>query len=81
LQTRGVLSQAGHEHRVRCGRLHRLHRGVYAVGHEGVTLTGRFMAAVLACGDGAALSHFSAAAHWGFMHWEERHPEVTARDR
>ena len=35
------------------------------------------MAAVLACGDGAALSHFSAAAHWGFMHWEERHPEVT----
>ena len=67
--------------RVRCGRLHRLHRGVYAVGHEGVTLTGRFMAAVLACGDGAALSHFSAAAHWGFMHWEERHPEVTARDR
>jgi len=42
--------------RVRCGRLHRLHRGVYAVGHEGVTLAGRFMAAVLACGDGAALS-------------------------
>jgi len=53
--------------RVRCGRLHRLHRGVYAVGHEGVTLAGRFMAAVLACGDGAALSHVSAAAHWGFM--------------
>jgi len=27
---------------------------------------------VLACGNGAALSRFAAAAHWGFMRWEER---------
>jgi predicted transcriptional regulator of viral defense system len=36
------------------GRLHRVHRGVYAVGHLGLTRNGRFMAAVLACGEGAA---------------------------
>ncbi|MEA2191579.1 MAG: hypothetical protein QOI73_1700 [Solirubrobacteraceae bacterium] len=52
--------------RVREGRLHRLHRGVYAVGHPGLTLRGRFRAAVLACGDAAVLSHFAAAAFWGF---------------
>lgn len=48
--------------RVRRGQLHRVHRGVYAVGHEAWTLHGHFMAAVLAGGEGAVLSHFSAAA-------------------
>jgi hypothetical protein len=62
---------------VRNGRLHPIHRGVYAVGHRRVALEGRFLAAVKACGAGAVLSHFSAAALWGFMDWEERHPEVT----
>jgi very-short-patch-repair endonuclease len=52
-------------HRVRCGRLHRLHRGVFAVGHDRLSRQGRWMAAVLAMGDGAALSHVSAAALWG----------------
>ena len=51
--------------RVQAGRLHRLHRGVYAVGHRRLTRQGRWMAAVLACGEGAALSHRSAAALWG----------------
>jgi very-short-patch-repair endonuclease len=49
------------EHRVERGRLVRLHRGVYRVG----PITGRYhreMAAVLACGDGASLSHDTAAA-------------------
>jgi very-short-patch-repair endonuclease len=50
--------------RVRAGRLHRLHRGVYAVGHPNIGNEGRWMAAVLACGDGAVLSHRSAAALW-----------------
>ena len=48
--------------RVRRGRLHVLHRGVYAVGHPNVPLEGRFLAAVKACGSGAVLSHLSAAA-------------------
>jgi hypothetical protein len=50
---------------VRIGRLHRLHPGVYAVGHRAITQWGRWMAAVLASGDGAALSHRSATALWG----------------
>jgi hypothetical protein len=65
--------------RARTGRLHRLHRGVYAVGHTGVSLRGRFRAAVLACPPGTALSHYSAAAFWGFLAWEERLIEVTLR--
>jgi hypothetical protein len=53
--------------RVRTGRLHRLHRGVYAVGHRSLSWRGRWMAAVLAAGDGAVLSHHSAAALWEFI--------------
>ena len=47
---------------VGAGWLHRIHRGVYAVGHAGLTTEGRYLAAVLACGKGAVLSH-AAAAH------------------
>lgn len=43
------------------GRLIRLHRGVYAVAHTALTPNARRLAAVLACGDGAALSHRAAA--------------------
>lgn len=43
------------------GNLHRLYRGVYAVGHSRITWKGRYMAAVLACGEGAVLSHRPAA--------------------
>jgi very-short-patch-repair endonuclease len=50
--------------RIAAGRLHRLYRGVYAVGHTVLTRNGRWLAAVLACGPGAALSHRSAAALW-----------------
>ena len=45
-------------------RLHRLHRGVYAVGHRSLRIEGHWMAAVLACGDGAVLSHQTAASVW-----------------
>jgi very-short-patch-repair endonuclease len=55
------------EHRVRTGRLHRLHKGVYAVGHRAITIEGRRLAAVLACGPGAALARWSAAAHWELL--------------
>jgi very-short-patch-repair endonuclease len=51
--------------RVRSGGLHLLHRGVYAVGHTAITRRGGWMAAVLASGDGAVLSHRSATALWG----------------
>ena len=50
--------------RTRTGRLHRVHRGVYAVGHARETNESRWMGAVLACGDGAVLSHRAAAALW-----------------
>jgi Transcriptional regulator, AbiEi antitoxin len=52
------------DHRIRTGRLYPLHRGIYAVGRPHVTEHGRWMAAVLACGDGAIISHSSAAALW-----------------
>jgi very-short-patch-repair endonuclease len=61
------LDRSAVARRVAAGRLHRLHRGVYAVGHPGVSLEGRWMAAVLASGTGAALSHGSAAVHWGLL--------------
>lgn len=48
----------------RLGRLHRIHHGVYAVGHTVLGARGRWMAATLACGRGAVLSHTSAAALW-----------------
>jgi very-short-patch-repair endonuclease len=50
--------------RVSAGRLHRIHRGVYAVGSPNLGNEGRWMAAVLACGKGAVLSHRSAAELW-----------------
>ena len=52
------------EHRVKRGRLHLVMRGVYAVGWPRLTPKRRWMAAVLACGEGALLSHRSAAALW-----------------
>src|SRR4051794_23310387 len=64
----------GRATRIEAGRLHRVHRGVYAVGHPGLSEKGRWMAAVLACGPDAILSHTSAAALWrllpqrGFVH-------------
>jgi hypothetical protein len=60
------------------GRLHKVHHGVYAVGHPGRSLHGDYMAAVLACGEDAALSHF-AAAHLARLIRAERppRPEVT----
>jgi hypothetical protein len=50
---------------VQAHRLRGIHEGVYAVGHLALAPGGHFMAAVLAGGEGAALSHLSAAAHLG----------------
>lgn len=59
------LGRGAIEARLRAGRLIREHAGVYAVGHRVVSRAGHLMAAVLACGRGAVLSHRSAAALWG----------------
>jgi very-short-patch-repair endonuclease len=63
------------------GRLHRVHRGVYAVGYSALSRQGQCLAAVLACGEGALLSHGSAAWIWGLStRWLAR-PEATAPAR
>ena len=59
------LSARAVSHRAARGRLHRIHRGIYAVGRSKLTGYGQWMAAVLACGPRAALSHRSGAGLWG----------------
>jgi Transcriptional regulator, AbiEi antitoxin/Protein of unknown function (DUF559) len=53
--------------RIGAGRLHRLHQGVYAVGHSRPPQEGHWMAAVLACGEDAVISHRSAAVLWRLL--------------
>jgi len=53
--------------RVRKGQLHRIHQGVYTAGRPALSFHERFMAAVLACGKGAVLSHNSAAVLWKLL--------------
>ncbi len=69
------LREAGVSHRAAAyraeeGGLHRVHRGVYAVGHRSLSPSATLRAAVLACQDGAVISHGTAAAFWGLSdHW------------
>jgi very-short-patch-repair endonuclease len=64
-QLEGVgWSDGAIKNRIRRGRLHPLYAGVYRVGHGVVHREGRWMAAVLASGPDAVLSHWSAAALW-----------------
>jgi predicted transcriptional regulator of viral defense system len=64
-------------HRLGCGRLHRVHRGVYAVGHRVLSQEATWMAAALAGGPNAVLSHRSAAALWGIRTGGPTRVEVT----
>jgi very-short-patch-repair endonuclease len=64
-------------HRLESGRLHRVHRAVYAVGHRLLSPDGRWMAAVLAGGSGAVLSHRSAAALWRIRSTARPRVEIT----
>jgi hypothetical protein len=75
------MSRSGVQRRIDAGRLHRLHRGVYAVGHANVSLDGKRLAALLAAGPNAALSHASAAVIWGIRRGPEPRIEVTTQDR
>jgi very-short-patch-repair endonuclease len=70
------------KHRLATGRLHPIYRGVYAVGRRELTQKGRWMAAVLACGEGAVLSHGSAAALWDIgSEWKQTEVSVRRRAR
>jgi Protein of unknown function (DUF559)/Transcriptional regulator, AbiEi antitoxin len=53
--------------RAASGHLHRVHQGVYSVGYRVLSHRGRFIAAVLACGEGAVVSHSSAAVLWELL--------------
>src|SRR5919201_5456962 len=53
--------------RVDAGRLHSVFWGVYSVGHPARTAEALEMAAVLACGEGAVLSHWTAASRWKLL--------------
>ncbi len=63
---------------MRAGTLHRIHRGVYAVGHPRLEERGLWMAAVLAAGDGAALAGLSAASLWRISRWNPVEIHVIA---
>lgn len=63
--------------RVAARRLRRLHRGVYAWGHDRLRLEGILLAAALACGPHAVLSHRTAAAHWGMLPTARADVDVT----
>src|SRR4051795_3682340 len=73
------VGQRGVSRRVADGRLGRLHRGVFLLGRLIGPWT-REMAAVLACGATAVLSHRSAAVLWGVLRAWYGLPEVTVTD-
>jgi Transcriptional regulator, AbiEi antitoxin/Protein of unknown function (DUF559) len=75
------LGRAAVSYRTANGRLHHIHRGVYAVGHRRLSRHARWMAAVLAAGEGAALSHLSAAALWEIWRGRERDCDIVAPRR
>jgi hypothetical protein len=77
LRALGIGARAVQQ-RAAAGRLHRVHRGVYAVGHRALRVEGHRLAAVLACGPGAVLSHRSAASHWGLLATDQVGIDVTA---
>jgi hypothetical protein len=75
---RGGISAKEIEHRVSTGALIRVHRGVYRVGHRAPSLEARYLAAVLACGEGAVLSGRAAGHLLGLLKGVAPPPEVTA---
>jgi hypothetical protein len=84
--TRAQLAELGLGDRgiadwVRAGRLQRLYRGVYAVGHDRLRLEGRWLAAVFACGPGAVLSYRDAAALWELRQSSSAYIDVTVPSR
>lgn len=79
--TRAQLREAGLtdraiDRRLESGRLHRVHRGVYLVGHVVMPQHAREMSAVLAVGPNAVLSHRSAAWLWQLLSYPARPASV-----
>lgn len=74
---KGGLGRGAVDARIKRGQLHAIQRGVYAVGHRVLSREGRWMAAVLACGSGAVLSHRTAGQLWGLVPRSSALPEVT----
>ncbi len=52
---------------VEAGKLYSIHPGVYAYGHSWIPIEGRMVAAILHAGEGAVLSHATAAWWWGLI--------------
>ena len=73
------LSASAVPKRVTSGRLHRVHRGVFSVGHPLLTQRGRFMAAVLACGPEAWASHYCSGVLFELGLGARRLIDVTTR--
>ena len=71
-------SKAAVHRAVKAGRLHQLYRGVFAVGHTGMSFDAQCLAAVLACSPDALLSHVSAAWLWGLTKTSPLPASVTA---
>jgi predicted transcriptional regulator of viral defense system len=71
-------SRVGVKRLVDSGRLHRVYRGVYAVGHRDLSLHGECLAAVLAVGPGSLLSYYSAGWLWGIWRGSSKPIHVTA---
>jgi hypothetical protein len=67
------------EHRLGTGALLPVHRGVYRVGHRAPSVEARYLAAVMACGEGALLSGRAAAHLYGLIKGPAPAPEVTTR--
>jgi very-short-patch-repair endonuclease len=73
------VSRDAIQRRLDKGSLIRVHEGVYRVGHSAPSVEATYMAAVLACGEGAALSGRAAAHLLGLVRGSAPNPEVTAR--
>jgi very-short-patch-repair endonuclease len=71
------LTRSAIAHRLRRGWLHPLHRRVFAVGPPEPSQHGHWMAALLACGSDALLSHQSAAELWEIRKAQAGPIEVT----